>query len=177
MTGATLTVEFRDAQITGAFARLRFALGRPEELTQPIGMRLRDNAQDRFAGERAPDGTPWAPLNPLYAEVKRGPGILRGPDWSRSGLNNSLTYQAAGWEVAIGSNKVYAAIHQFGGTIRPVRAKVLVMRTAGGRVWGTAKSVTIPARPYLGLSAEDARDVLDIVEDWTLRATRVPGSV
>ena len=69
----------------------------------------------------------------------------------------------------MGSNKPYAAVHQFGATIRPVRAKFLTLRTRQGEVWGFAKEVTIPARPYLGLSAEDRRAVLDIVEDWSLR--------
>jgi phage virion morphogenesis protein len=175
MTGARITVDFQATPIRGYVDRLRFALARPEELTEPIGIRLRDNTQDRFAAERAPDGTAWAPLHPLYAEIKRGPGILRGPNWSRSGLNNSITYAASGWEVAVGSNKVYAAIHQFGGTIRPKRAKLLILRTAEGAIWGTAKEVTIPARPYLGLSAEDERDVLEIVEDWHDRAARTAG--
>lgn len=173
MTGARIEVTFDAARLTGALNRLRFALARPEEVTEPIGLRLRDNWQDRFRTEAGPDGTPWAPLHPVYAEIKRGPGILRGPNWSRSGLNNSLNslaYTASGWTVEIGSNKIYAAIHQFGGTIKPVRAKVLTLRTAGGAIWGAAKQVTIPARPYLGLSAEDARDVLEVVEDWQARA-------
>lgn len=175
MTGARITVEFADAQIRGGLNRLGFALSRPEEVTEPIGLRLRDNWQDRFATEAGPDGTPWPALHPLYAAVKQGPGILRGRDWSRSGLNNSLTYQAAGWQVEIGSNKVYAAIHQFGGIIRPVRAKVLTLRTPDGAIWATAKQVTIPARPYLGLSDDDRRDVLEIVEDWQWRALRPRG--
>lgn len=173
MTGARITVEFQATPIRGYLDRLRFTLSRPEELTEPIGIRLRDNTQDRFAAERAPDGTPWERLNPAYAEIKRGPGILRGPNWSRSGMAGMITYEAAGWEVAVGSNKVYAAIHQFGGTIRPKRrGGLLTLRTPEGAVWGVAREVTIPARPYLGLSAEDERDVLDIIEDWHDRAGR-----
>jgi phage gpG-like protein len=41
------------------------------------------------------------------------------------------------------SNIVYAATHQFGDDER-----------------------NIPARPYLGLSQENAQDVLDVIEDW-----------
>jgi phage virion morphogenesis protein len=173
MTGARITVEIHDAPIRGYLNQLRFALSRPEELTEPIGVRLRDNTQDRFASERAPDGTPWQRLNPLYDEIKRGPGILRGPNWSRSGLNNSITHEARGCEVVVGSNKVYAAIHQFGGTIRPKKpGGLLMLRTAGGAIWGAAKDVTIPARPFLGLSEDDRRDVLDIIADWHDRAAQ-----
>lgn len=172
MTGAALTAEFRDAQIRGAVAQLRFALGRPEALTRPIGVRLAENAQDRFRAERAPDGTPWQRLNPVYAEVKQGPGILRGPNWSRSGLNASITSAASGWDVSVGSNKVHAAVHQFGAMIRPKRGAFLTLRLPNGAIWGVAQQVTIPARPYLGLSAEDQQDVLDIVEDFADRQFR-----
>jgi len=43
---------------------------------------------------------------------------------------------------------VYAAIHEFGGTIRPKRAKRLVFEVEPGQLV-FAESVTIPARPTL----------------------------
>jgi len=49
--------------------------------------------------------------------------------------------------VRIGSDRVYAAIHQFGGTIRPKKAGGRLVFTVGGKKV-FAKSVTIPARPY-----------------------------
>lgn len=44
-------------------------------------------------------------------------------------------------------NVIYAAIHEFGGVIRAVKAKALRFKTKDG-AWHTVKSVTIPARPY-----------------------------
>jgi len=44
-------------------------------------------------------------------------------------------------------NVIYAAIHEFGGVIRAVKAKALRFRTEDG-AWHTVKAVTIPARPY-----------------------------
>lgn len=44
-------------------------------------------------------------------------------------------------------NVIYAAIHEFGGVIRAVRAKALRFRSEDG-AWHTVKAVTIPARPY-----------------------------
>jgi phage gpG-like protein len=46
-----------------------------------------------------------------------------------------------------GSNLKYAAIHQYGGTIRPVRAKALRFKVGGSFV--TVKKVKIPERPYI----------------------------
>lgn len=48
----------------------------------------------------------------------------------------------------------YAAIHERGGTIRPVRAKALVIPDGAGGVAAVVQSVTIPARPYLRPAAD-----------------------
>ncbi len=71
-------------------------------------------------------------------------------------------------QIAVGSNRVYAAIHQFGGTIVPKTAAALVFRL-GSRVV-RAKSVTIPQRPYLGFGPKDQRAVLDVVSNELARA-------
>jgi phage gpG-like protein len=44
-------------------------------------------------------------------------------------------------------NVIYAAIHEFGGVIRAVKAKALRFQTEDG-AWHTVQAVTIPARPY-----------------------------
>ena len=163
MAGATIHVDLRAEQLRTALAQLRRMGQDPGRLLRPIGVLLVRNTQDRFDAETDPDGNRWAPLSPWYAAVKTGPGILRGAGM-RGGLQGSIVSEVSGSELAIGSNKVYAAIHQFGGTIKPSKGKLLVFRTAGGQVFGAARSVTIPARPYLGLSSDDARDILEVVE-------------
>lgn len=52
----------------------------------------------------------------------------------------------------IGSNVVYAAIHEFGGTIL---GNPLLQFQLEGR-WVTVKSVVMPARKYLSISLEQA---------------------
>lgn len=49
--------------------------------------------------------------------------------------------------VYVGSDLEYAAIQEFGGEIRPVRARVLRFQVNGE--WVAAKRVRIPARPYV----------------------------
>ena len=61
-----------------------------------------------------------------------------------------------------GVNRIYAAIHQFGGTIRPKNSKALRFALAGGG-FATVKSVTMPARPFLGLSDDDKADIADLI--------------
>lgn len=48
----------------------------------------------------------------------------------------------------LGSNVIYARIHELGGIIRARNAKALVFKIPGVG-WRQAQSVTIPARPYL----------------------------
>lgn len=116
----------------------------------------------RFKTQTAPDGTAWAALQPWYQKEKQRNknriltlnGYLRG----------QMTWQFVGDRtVEIGSNLPYAAVHQFGATIKPRAAKVLMFR---GHV---AKSVTIPARPYLGLSDEDRSEIVGRTLEWLQR--------
>ncbi len=48
--------------------------------------------------------------------------------------------------VTVGTDRVYAAIHQLGGTIKPKHGKALRFSLGGAEVF--AKSVSIPARPF-----------------------------
>ncbi len=51
-------------------------------------------------------------------------------------------------EVEVGTNIVYAAIHEFGGIIKPRTKKALTFKTKDGR-WHTVQRVVMPARPYM----------------------------
>jgi phage gpG-like protein len=57
-------------------------------------------------------------------------------------------------EVRAGSNVVYAAIHEFGGTITPKTGKYLRFKNQDGREV-FVRSVEIPARPYVKPSIEE----------------------
>ena len=59
-----------------------------------------------------------------------------------------------GGELRVGSNKVYAAVHQYGHTFTKATAFGLP---------------TIPKRPYLGLSDSDRDDLGMLVEDFIRR--------
>ena len=60
----------------------------------------------------------------------------------------SITTQYDNEAAIIGSNKVYAAIHQLGGQA------------------GKNKKVTIPARPYLKLTDDDFEEILTETEKF-----------
>ena len=169
MSGSSLTYTIDDKQLQKTFK----ALGRVAKNTKPlmnaIGTALIEGTHQRFERGIGPDGAAWAPLNPGYAASKRGPGILR-ESGMRGGLMASITRKASKDSVEVGTNKVYAAIHQFGGTITSKSGGYLSFAIGGSFV--RVRSVTIPARPFIGISEEDTRNVTEVVEDAFTRATQ-----
>jgi phage virion morphogenesis protein len=166
MAGVEFTVEIDSGQIDTALAQLRKLSSDFTPLMASIGHALVSNTRDRFRAGRDPDDHPWKALRPDYARIKEGPSILIGLGMN-GGLQDSITSQPNNHQVAIGSSKVYAAVHQFGATIVPVKARALVFRLADGVVF--AKKVTIPARPYLGFSDADRVTVLATTDHFLQR--------
>lgn len=167
MTGVRVTVDDRELQdALRALARL----GRdPSGPMKAVGVRMVATTRNRLRQGITPQGSAFAPLNPDYARTAGRGGILRRLGMG-GGLMGSIVSEAeGGTRVRIGTNKVYSAIHQFGGTIRPRGAGAMRFRL--GERWVFAKSVTIPARPYLGISAEDREEILDVFGAFMQRAT------
>ncbi len=79
--------------------------------------------------------------------------------------------------LAIGTNRAHARVHQFGATIEAKNGQALVF-ALGDRIVQVA-SVTVPARPFLGLSNADREEAIAILEDflsglWSASATERP---
>lgn len=160
MSGVQLIIRMDMSQVQSTFQRLAMAVSDTAPIMRAIGAGLVTSTQDRMDDGVGPDGASWAPLNPVYAAGKKGPGILRERAM-RGGLQGSITYSAGRDQVAVGSNKIYAGVHQTGAVITPKGGGRLVFRL-GNRVVH-ARSVTIPARPYLGVSNEDREMIMDVV--------------
>jgi len=127
-----------------------------------IGQAMLKSTRKRFDDQVDPAGHAWKALNPTYAAGKRGARILQESGMA-GGLLGSITAQVTGTTLQIGTNKVYGAIHQFGGTIVPRTYPALVFKL-NGRLY-FARKVTIPARPFLGVSEGDRRMIPELVED------------
>jgi phage gpG-like protein len=61
----------------------------------------------------------------------------------------------------VGSPEAYAAIHEYGGIIRPKNAKFLVFQINGR--WIRTTKVTIPKRQWLSKSVEDVTGQIETV--------------
>ncbi len=149
-----------------------------------VGERLLASTSTRFKTQTDPQGIPWAQLAPRTIKQRQARGqlpltILRSNSKGMAGssLAGSINYTASAEDVRIGSPKVYAAIHQLGGTIqKPESTRYMVGRRfakrdkEGGKdVKIRAHTITIPARPYIGISPADEEGILEDAQDWLTR--------
>lgn len=124
------------------------------ELMDAIGALGVSQTQRRIASEKtSPDGEAWQPN-------RRGGSILV----LEGHLLGSIDHEASAEQASWGSPLVYAAIHQMGGVIKAKNGKRLRF-TIGNQEFFPA-SVTIPARPYLGLSEANKEEIAQEVNAW-----------
>lgn len=96
--------------------------------------------------QQSPDGEPWQTWSADYAATRHGgQSLLQG----EGNLVDSITSEIEGDEALIGSNLVYAAIHQHGGT------PDMAPGPAG-----------IPAREYLGFSQDNLDEIEAVADRW-----------
>lgn len=187
MAGVSYALD--DKTALEALARLKRAAGDLDGAMHALGGHFVFSTQRNFETETAPDGSKWRPLSPRTAEKRIGKGRnARKRGYSHilrvtARLYQSIAYRVLPDGVEWGSNLVYARIHQLGGTIdmAPRQATVTMknIRRRGNRFVrsGTKDAtsrvvsirghqITIPARPFLGISAMDRQEVPLIVGDY-----------
>lgn len=166
MTGIAIRIDDADlARMGHALEPLLREADRAHDLMDAIGGALVQSTHHRFDDEQAgPDGARWRPS--LRAIREGGQTLVR-----RGHLHDSVTHAASDRSVAVGTNAICGRIHQLGGTIRPRGAKALAIPLPGGGV-ALKQSVTLPARPYLGISADDEAEIGEIVTDRLRAAIR-----
>lgn len=161
MAGASLSITLDDAALVRQLGQLIGALTHPEPALRSIGEALQRTTQERFGQgqKQAPDGTPWARNSPVTI-ARKG---RDNPLYQRGNLQNTIRYQLRGATgVEVGTNLIYGAAHQFG------MPKGYAGRNKRGAPlpWGN-----VPARPYLGLSADDEAETLRLLRHYLERQT------
>jgi phage gpG-like protein len=179
-----ITIQVDDKQVLDMLAELSRRMANLQPAMKEIGEDIVASTKRRFASSTGPDGTPWAPNSAttlinlgnslvgrrnkngdLTYSYSKKDGTLNSKGMDRmvnkkpligetKTLGSTINYQLNGTSaVHIGSPKVYAAMHQFGGT-----------KAQFPHLWGD-----IPARPFLGLSAPDKANILDILGTYLVR--------
>lgn len=141
-----------------ALMKAAHALPHTQAFMESIGEGLVSATRQRFRDEEDPDGQKWSQSGRAAAS-----GGQTLTDTAR--LRDSIDYAATPDKVMVGSNLPYARIHQLGGVIVPKKAKKLVFKGSDGTTMAVDK-VTIPARPYLGISKDDLDDVRAAMADF-----------
>lgn len=158
MTGVRFDLSGKEA----ALETLGDALARTEDkrgLFDAIGAALVVSTQHRFETEVDPDGSPWP------ASLRKT--LMGGRTLTDTAhLVQSMTHEATENSVAVGTNVIYAAIHQMGGTIRAKTSSGLRFRSPGNGGWVTRLSVEMPRRAFLGLDDDDEAEISHLAADW-----------
>lgn len=141
-----IEIKINDAEISAALGQAMATLGDLTMEMEAIGEILLNSTKQRFRSGEDPDGIAWAANSPVTLARKKGTLPLIGETGQ---LAQEFSVEATTMGVEIGTNKVQAAMMQFGGT----KAKY-------PNLWGD-----IPARPFLGVSDEDRQNILDTISD------------
>lgn len=146
MAGAHVTFEL--AALQPILGRLN-ALGQPRRMAEglaSIGGLVESQTRARFDERTSPEGDAWTPWSEGYAATrKKGQTLLV----ASGGFRDSIAWDLTGDALRVGSNMVFAALHQEGGTddMAPGPAAV-------------------PARPWLGLSDDNVVEIEEAMADW-----------
>lgn len=143
---ASINIKADFSPLAEAFRRLAAAGRNLTPAMEAIGNAIVYSTQRRFELGQGPDGKIWPPSIRVLAAGK-GQTLVQSHR-----LEDSITPEASARNVRVGTNVIYAAIHQFGGRI-VAKGKALAFKI--GRKLILKKSVTIPAREFLGIDRED----------------------
>lgn len=121
---------------------------------------LRTSTVERFTEEKSPEGKKWKPS--IRAQEEGGKTLTK-----TSQLKTSIRSEVSDSGLAVGTNDIRAATHQFGDerTIRAKNKQYLTFKIGGQWKNVTSVKVNIPARPFLGISEEDEQDIRDALEE------------
>ncbi len=162
-----------DANIEGlagvgdAFSRMVRLGYRPRPIWDAIGQYGESSTRLRFKNQKDPEGKRWLPS--IRAQ-QFGPGrtLIK-----TARLLRSISYNADDRGTSWGSNVIYAHIHNEGGDIKAKGGGALRFRLPGG-AFVTVKKVTIPARTFIGVNADDAREMQELAVEVLYNAARNP---
>lgn len=141
--------------LLGALARMAALGQRPGPIWDAIGNYGANSTRIRFARSRDPERKLWVPSH----RVKTQGGRTLVKKGIQGGLEGSISHVFNNSGASWGTNKKYAATHQFGAAIKAKGAGALRFKIPGAG-FVTVKAVKIPPRPFLGVNADDGREML-----------------
>ena len=148
MGGVAVSIKIDDKGVRKKLGNVLKRLGNPGPAMKILGAIARTSIVRNF--EKGGRPTKWQALSPETLKTKKGTAILREQGMA-GGLMGSVNYKAFGKKAVISADKIYAAIHHFGGQA------------------GRGRKVTIPARPYMMVQDEDWVEMKAALGDFIVR--------
>ena len=167
---ATLELRLRgDGAFEAALGGLLRGFDNLEPLLESFGVSLESSTIERFDTETAPDGSAWQ--QSIRAKEEGGQTLTDSAQ-----LRSSIHSEASNGSVRWGSNKIYARIHNEGfdktvtvGSHSRTITQAFGRALPGGLVVQVAsfeRAMKMPARPFLGISAEDEAELVALTEEY-----------
>jgi phage virion morphogenesis protein len=145
VTGSAISIDGNFEEVAALANQIAARCGSSGPALAIIGETVRASVLQNFQAGGRPAA--WAPLAPATLKKKKGGSILR----EKGHLMGSINAQPVGNVVLVGTNRIYGAIHQFGG-----RA-------------GRGGSAKIPARPFLLVQDEDWPEMVEQLGDYIMQ--------
>jgi phage virion morphogenesis protein len=138
-------------------------LTRPEAKLRVVGQYIAERSKQSFQKQADPaTGASWAPLAESTRRQKARLGYSPKALIRTGEMKNSIGFSLKGnTSVFVGPADRKAVFHQEGTVSGGASGK----RSGGGRVH-------IPARPFIGISPQDEREIEKIIGSWIAQARR-----
>ena len=145
MSEATIWVHIDDREVIKLLKQLEATGKDMSPVMRKIAGIMADAVEENFEKEGRPER--WPPLAPSTMKQREKQGHWPGKMLQRTGsLASSVSSESDAHIASVGTNKVYAAIQQFGGMA------------------GRGKRVRIPPRPFLALDNDDLKEIIEVIE-------------
>ncbi len=189
-----IKLEVDDRAVKEALRRLSERMEDMTPVMRRIGELLVSSVQENFNREGRYSGPGswrggskrWKPLSRSTIKQRERLGYWPGQILTRTGrLKSSINYHAGRDYVAVGTNLIYAAIHQFGVdkevSVKAHRRKVRSRDIKKGRrmfargvtfVQEHTRHMKIPARPFLVVQDEDLEEIREIIARAILKGLK-----
>jgi phage gpG-like protein len=189
MTDDVLSVQWLDSEAQRLFAEMIRRGSNMAPLMADIGELLTESTQRRFDTGVGPDGVAWLPLSQktLLSHIDKTKGnytkkgqlsskgagrvMARKPLVNSGRMRDDISPRSGADFVEIAAHAKQARWHQFGTSpyiIEPKGKKALAFIGGDGEKIALRRvhHPGLPARPFLGVSADDERSILRLAADY-----------
>lgn len=187
MPGQFIKIEINDGKIRQALQKLAKKTGNLAPVMRALAAKLMSITEENFHTEGARLGKKWAPLKPSTQRWRDKTGYTGKMLQVKRKLLNSISSRADDDSAIVGTNLVYARVHQFGiddsvsvrAFSRKDSSKNIYRKRKDGKgytktldasgigyVKAHRRNMKIPARPFLELNDSDKNNLTETILDY-----------